>query len=207
MKKISKESWKRIEHFNFFSPLSNPFYSITFTFDVTNLYKYVKQRNISFYYAMIYASTEVMNSIEDFRYKIRDESIICHEKLIPSFVDMRKDSELFHIVTLEAGDSIDSFCIKAKEQSTSQKEYFPKCSFDGDSLIYFSSLPWFDFTSLTNERDLNKDDSIPRITWGKYTSEGDTKILHYSIEVNHRLIDGVHIGKFHQQLQNYLNSL
>ena len=69
-----------------------------------------------------------------------------------------------------------------------------------DDLIYFSCLPWMDVTAVTNERELlapnARDDSIPRICWGKYTLGNDRVYLGISVEVNHRLIDGVHIGHF-----------
>jgi hypothetical protein len=37
------------------------------------------------------------------------------------------------------------------------------------NLIHYSRLPWFDFTSLSHARDFGKDDSTPRITFGKIT--------------------------------------
>lgn len=56
----------------------------------------------------------------------------------------------------------------------------------------------------TNERDLSapdaRDDSVPHIAWGKYTEEGGRLTLGISIEVNHRLIDGLHIGRFFAEL-------
>ena len=65
-----------------------------------------------------------------------------------------------------------------------------------------------DLTGCTNERDFDKDDNIPRITWGKYVrQENGRETLGLSIEVNHRLIDGVHLGRFYESLQNKVNEL
>lgn len=78
-------------------------------------------------------------------------------------------------------------------------------------MIYFSCVPWIDITAVTNERDLAadgaKDESIPHITWGKYVPVGERMELGISIEVNHRLIDGLHIGKFAEELSRLIEEL
>ena len=62
-------------------------------------------------------------------------------------------------------------------------------------------------TGCTNERDFDRDDNIPRITWGRYGEENGRKKLGMSVEVNHRLIDGVHIGRFAQTLEGLIDAL
>lgn len=80
-------------------------------------------------------------------------------------------------------------------------------SAETNQLIYISCLPWVDLTGCTNERDLDPDDTIPRITWGKFVSDGERKTLGMSVEVNHRLVDGIHIGLFYQYLQKAIDQL
>ena len=75
------------------------------------------------------------------------------------------------------------------------------------ALIYISTTPWFDLTSCTNERDFDKDDAIPRITWGKYVPENGRETLGMSLEVSHRFIDGYHLGQFYQTLQKSIDEL
>lgn len=88
---------------------------------------------------------------------------------------------------------------------------FIEFSEETDRLIYFSCLPWMDITAVTNERDLSspesKNDSVPRITWGKYVRNGDRMELGISVDVNHRLIDGLHIGQFAQKLEQLIQGL
>ena len=42
MQKIDLSTWPRAELFRFFSGVSQPFYSVTFRVDVTNLHAYAK---------------------------------------------------------------------------------------------------------------------------------------------------------------------
>lgn len=100
MEKVDRTHWERAELFEFFSAVSHPFYSVTFRVDVANLYRYVKERHLSFYYAMGYLVTDAVNSVKNFRYAIRDGEVWLLDERIPSFTDLHPGSEQFHIVTM-----------------------------------------------------------------------------------------------------------
>ena len=210
MYKPVSEEWPRREIFDFFSGTSNPFYMVTFRQDVTGVYDYVKARGLSFYYAMVYLCTQVLNGVEAFRYTIRDGEVYILDERAPSFTDLKKGSESFRIVTMPCRGDIDEFCRAAKERSAAQTRFLDPDQ-ETDELIYISCLPWVDMTAATNERDMDapgaRDDSIPRVTWGRYTRVGGRLELGISIEVNHRLIDGVHIGRFAEELTRRINEL
>ena len=206
MEKVDRTHWERAELFEFFSAVSHPFYSVTFRVDVANLYRYVKERHLSFYYAMGYLVTDAVNSVKNFRYAIRDGEVWLLDERIPSFTDLKPDSEQFHIVTLPKTGTLDGFCHAAKAKSDAQQSFLDQ-SGELDGLIYFSCVPWFDLTAATNERDFDRDDNIPRICWGKYVPADGRETLGMSVEVNHRFIDGYHLGQFYQKLQRAINTL
>ena len=206
MQKIDLAVWPRAELFRFFSTVSNPFYSVTFRVDVTNLHAYTKAHGISFYYALCYLATDAVNAVENFRYTIRDGEVFLLDGRIPSFTDLKPDSEQFHIVTLPKTSTLDGFCHAAKAKSDAQQSFLDQ-SGELDDLIYFSCVPWFDLTAATNERDFDRDDNIPRICWGKYVPADGRETLGMSVEVNHRFIDGYHLGQFYQKLQRAINAL
>ena len=203
---IDMNTWPRKEIYDFFSPISNPFYSVTFALDVTNLYRYVKERELSFYYALVYLCTQAVNRVEAFLYTIEDGKVRIYDKRQPSFTDLEKGSELFRMVFVPCEGSLDEFCRAAKAKSESQHFFFDPTAETND-LIYFSCLPWMDVTGLTNERNLDPDDAIPRIAWGKYIDVNGRKQLHISLEINHRLIDGVHLGRFNEELCRLIEAL
>ena len=167
MEKVDRTHWERAELFEFFSAVSHPFYSVTFRVDVTNLYRYVKERHLSFYYAMGYLVTDAVNSVKNFRYAIRDGGVWLLDERIPSLTDLKPGSEQFHIVTLPKVGGIAEFCVSAQARSAAQKTLLDQDE-ENDNLIYISCTPWFDLTGCTNERDFDRDDNIPRITWGRY---------------------------------------
>ena len=203
---IDMNTWPRREIYDFFSPISNPFYSVTFTLDVTNLYRYVRERELSFYYALVYLCTQAVNRVEAFLYTIEDGKVRMYDKRQPSFTDLEKGSELFRMVFVPCEGSLDDFCRAAKAKSESQHFFFDPTAETND-LIYFSCLPWMDVTGLTNERNLDPDDAIPRIAWGKYIDVNGRKQLHISLEINHRFIDGAHLGRFNEELCRLIEAL
>ena len=123
MHKIDMTTWPRAELFRFFSGVSQPFYSVTFRVDVTNLHAYTKARGISFYYALGYLVTDAVNSVVNFRYTIRDGEVWLLDKRIPSLTDLKPGSEQFHIVTLPKTGTLDEFCCAAKAKSAAQKSF------------------------------------------------------------------------------------
>ncbi len=207
---IDQAAWQRKEIFDFFSGVSNPFYMVTFRQDVTALRRYCRENSVSFYYGLIYLCCKALTDVPEFSFRIRGSDIVALEALKPSFTDLKRGNDLFHIVTMPCDGTLIEFCEKAREKSNAQ-DFFIDAAGQGDDLVYFSCLPWLDVTAVTNERDLSapavRDDSIPRICWGKYTEENGRTILGLSMEVNHRLIDGVHIGLFAQALTRRIETL
>ncbi len=190
--------------------MSQPFYTVTFRQDVSELYQYTKKHGLSFYEGMIWACTEAMNRVDAFRFTIRDGQVFELERRDPSFTDLRPGTDHFFIVTMEHDPDIQAFCAKASKRRREQKAFIDPEK-ETDALIYLTCLPWIDLTAMTNERDMAAegalDDSIPRLAWGKFTEENERKVLGLSVEVNHRFIDGVHIGRFAEELTKIIQDL
>lgn len=88
--KIKLRTWPRRDIFSFFSALDQPFYSVCFRVDVTQLHVYAKVHGLSFYYAMTYLVTQAVNAVENLRYTIRDGSVYLLDKRTPSFTELKK---------------------------------------------------------------------------------------------------------------------
>lgn len=210
MKKIDQNAWERKELFDFFSNIANPFYMTSFRMDVTELVKYVKRNNCSFYFSLIFLCNKAFNKIENFLYAVNDGEVFVLDVRHPSFTDRKPNSDLFKMVTVKAEGDLLDFCKKAKETSENQK-CFVDLSSESNDLIYYTCVPTLRLTALTNEIDITspklKDDNIPRIAWGKYEDVNGKFELTISLEVNHRFIDGVHIEKFANLLEESIKEL
>ena len=209
VQKIDLNTWKRREHFEFFYRNDYPQYNLCANVDVTRYLDYCRKNGLSFYYAMIFASTQVANSIENFRYRIReDKQIVLHDTLHPGFTDMIKGDacQLFKMVVVEMEVGLHEFVAKAKRISDAQTNYFGNPVETRDDLLYITCIPWVSFTSMSHTLRLGSDDAVPRISWGKYFKQADVVLLPFSVQAHHSFVDGIHIGQYFEQLQSFLNS-
>ena len=77
---------------------------------------------------------------------------------------------------------------------------------DAEGMYFISTLPWVRYTSLL-QPVAGGDESNPRITWGKYAADPAGRVtLPVSLLAHHALVDGIHIARFYQNLEENLKS-
>ena len=140
MIEIDIENWERKNHYLFFLNMDYPHYNLCFDVEITDFLSSLKQRNIPFYYAMIYIATRSANAVEAFRYRIRDNKIVLHDELFPSFTYLKKGEELFKMVTLAMEDDLEEFVKNAQEKSMNSVSILYKVILSG-RIITSSLLP------------------------------------------------------------------
>ena len=65
-------------------------------------------------------------------------------------------------------------------------------------------MPWFEFNSAVPP--FNKENTIPQFIWDKFKKENDIVKTNLMIMVHHGFVDGYHIGKFINLLQENINN-
>lgn len=208
---IDLNTWKRKDHFLFYSKISTPHYCVAFNVDVTNLLRFTRENKISFYYSLIYICTSAINSIDEFLLEIEDDKVYKIDSRRPYFTDIGKDSELFYFATAPQSGDVIEFAKKAREESEKNPLSLDEWENAGVPQVIFSCIPWADITMCSNERDYNdkklKDDTAPIIVWGKYTERNGRYVLNMTIDVNHRLIDGYYVGLFVKKIEEAIAAL
>jgi len=206
MRKIDLDSWDRKEHYEFFKSSDYAQYNIGMDIDITDFKRRTKEQGLPFSFAMPYVAAAAMNEIEAFRYRSRDGEVILHDLIHPSITYIAPGEKYFKIVNIDLEDTIEAFVSKAQKLVKEQKEYFPFTKgTKRDDLIFISSIPKISFTHLTHTITLNKDDAVPRISWGKYYEKDNRILLPFNMQVNHMFVDGDHLGKYVELLQEYLD--
>ncbi len=124
----------------------------------------------------------------------------------PSFTIMTKP-EVFSFCTVDYVERFQDFSNKVEEKrKLLDGKVDIKDEPNRDDLIFITSIPWISFTSITHPINLSSTDSVPRISWGKFFEESGKMKLPFSLQVNHSLMDGLHVGKYVSLLQEYLNN-
>ncbi len=206
MRTIDMEHWERKMHFDFFRTMDYPHFNLCMNIDISHFLACTRRENLPFYFSMMHAASLAANKTEEFRCRIRGEAVVVHELVHPSFTYLKKDNALFKFVTAEMKDSMSRFAAEAKDRAENQEAFFDMAGHT-DDVLYITCIPWISFTSISHTITLKKDDSVPRISWGKYFNDGAKVMLPFSVQVNHALMDGFHVAKYVSNLEETLNSL
>ena len=207
MKIINIENWKRKEHFEFFSKMASPYFGFVAEVDCTKCYENAKEKGQSFYASYFHKSLVAINEVEEFKYRIIGESVICYDIINAETTIMRAD-ETFGFAFVKFSKDFKTFNadlqqeIEAVQNSTGLRLISGEPNID---VIHFSSIPWNSFTALLQPSSLDNSFSVPRIVFGKFFIRDNRKIMPVSIEGHHALMDGFHLSKYLAEFQKQLD--
>lgn len=204
-KLIDEKTWPRAMHCMVFKNSVEPSFCVTFEVDVTNLLRKVKEEKYSFTIAMVYAVCKCANEIEEFRYRFLDGKIVLYDKIDTAFTYLNKETELFKVVNVPMKDSMKEYVELATKIANEQKEYFTGPL--GNDVFQCSPLPWITYTSVSHTNSGKKDNATPLFDWGKYYMKDGRYFMPLSVQVHHSFADGLHVGKFAEKIQEYLDNL
>lgn len=208
MKIIDIDNWKGKEHYLWFKEYAHPYYNLTKRVDISKFYRYVKKEGLPFFVSLMYLVVKALNEIEEFRLRIVDEKVILYDKISPAFT-MMTENGIYDNCEVE----FDDFPIYLKNvlvniQAVKAGKINNPKSYDEQNRqdqIYITSIPWIDFTSVTHPMTDNRNDSIPRIAWGKYQFEEDKVMISLGIQVHHAVVDGYPLAQGFLKIEEYLN--
>jgi chloramphenicol O-acetyltransferase type A len=205
MRTIDMQTWPRRQHFKFYSTFDHPHFGMNVNVDLTAFYPVVKQQGQSFTVAFVYLLSRAANAVPEFRQRIRGEQVVEHEIVHPS-ITILTDEDLFSFCTLEYVEDFGAFTDNAGEQIAYVKENLSLEDEPGkDDLLFITALPWVSFTSFQHPYHLNPADSVPRFAWGKMLEETGGLKMPLSVHGHHAVMDGIHMARFYDHLQGYLN--
>ena len=204
---INIENWKRKAAYAFFKDFDDPFFNITANLDVTNLYQFSKKYNLSFFLSNLHCALETVNEIPEFKRRMLDGKVVDYEEVNVGSTILH-DDETFSFCYFSRYADIFKFNKIGKvniEKQNQSKEFDPQLN--ELNSIHCSIIPWIAFTSFKHAKNFGNKDSIPKLTFGKIFDENDRKKMPLSVAVNHALVDGLHVGKYFEKLQERMNDL
>src|SRR6185369_6154884 len=206
-KEVDISTWERRSTYEFFLDYEDPYFNIAANLDVTALYRFCKTNNVAFSLAILFVSLQSANEIREFRLRMLGEKVVEFDR-IEATQTILNDDETFSFCYFDMTKDVFEFERAGKE---AVEKYKALKTFDVESnrfdLIYYSVIPWVSFTSFKHASSLDKLQTIPRIVFGKIFSDGERKLMPVSVEVNHIVMDGFHVGKFFNLFQKDLDAL
>ena len=201
---IDEKNWERAMHCMVFRESVEPAFCVTFEADITNFRQKVKEQNLSFTLAVVYAVCKCANEIEAFRYRFLDGKVVLFDHIDTAFTYLHQDTGLFKVVNVPLLGSMQEYVEAAGKIAGDQKEYFTGPL--GNDVFQCSPMPWITYTHISHTNSGKKDHATPLFDWGKYYEKNGKIVMPVSVQAHHSFVDGIHVGQFVDRLQKYLES-
>lgn len=203
-KTVDMESYKRREHFAYFSSMAYPYVGTTANVDITDLLGKIKGEKLPFFLPVCWCAVRAANAVPELRQRIADGGIIEFDQCRASHTVALEDGT-FCYCTLENEPDLAAYLEAGRK---AQEEAKRKASIEEDpdeslEKFFVSSLPWLSYTALIQPVP-SPADSNPRITFGKYFTQEGRTLMPVSLLCNHALVDGRHIAAFYHGMEQEL---
>ena len=188
----------RSGQFAYFRQMLFPFAGVTAEVDITDFA--ARRQGRPFFLSFLYAVVRAANAVPQLRRRIRGDTAVEYSQCDSSHTVALPDGSYCYC-RLNCRQSFARFLPYA--QAEVERTKAAPCiddGEDGDSLLFVSSLPWLSFTGLSLPLP-QPADSNPRITFGRFFSQGERVLLPVNLTVHHALADGLHVARFFAELE------
>ena len=202
---LDLDSWPRKSTYEFFKDFADPFFNFSANIDVTVFYNFCKQNNLSISLSILYYTLAAVNEIREFHIRLQNGRLVEFDTIHATQTILNVD-ETFSFAYFEMQPDVFAFDAAGK---IALEKYKALKTYDVEStrvdLIYCSSIPWISFTGLKHPSRLDRTQTIPRVVFGKIFDDGPVKKMPFSVEANHMIMDGFHVCKLFNRLQEMID--
>lgn len=208
MRPIDMETWDRREYFEAYLDMDLPYINIGANVDVTNLMAHARRTGLSSYLTLVFLAHQTAESIVNFRYRIADGRPMVNERMSLTFTHVPDGRELFINVAVDPPDDLLGFHAAARAEIARQGTIPGVKEMQGRlDIISYSVIPWIQYTHFVRTIAKAGVDSNPKMSWGRFFTEGDRTMVPFSVQVHHGLMDGIHIGMYFEALSRRIEEL
>lgn len=200
---IEESTWPRAMHCEVFRGSVEPAFCVTCQVDVTRFRRRMKAQGLSFTLAMVYAVCRCANQVEAFRCRFREGRVVLYDKIDTAFTYLPPGEELFKVVNVPLLDTLEDYVALASQTAREQTACFTGPL--GEDVFQCSPLPWLSYTHISHTNSGKKEQATPLFDWGKYSKRDGRYWMPLSIQAHHSFVDGIHVARFVEKLQAYLD--
>lgn len=193
------DTYYRQGTFDFFSAYPNPYYSISFEIDATAVKAYAKGSGYPVYRSLCYFFCRAMGGIEDFRYRLRQGTLVLYDELHIGMT-VPAPGRRFSFVHLPYDDDVVAFNRQADEVDALGRDRAQLAQEEHTNYIYVTAIAKVPFTSFAHAPGRERTDGAPRVAFGHFAQRGGRLWLPIGLTVNHLFIDGVALGELYENL-------
>lgn len=206
---VDIENWERRESYEFFKTFKDPFVGIGVELDASKLKAFCSATKTSVHHTLLYCTLAAANSYRPMRLRRKGEGVVEHETIDIGCSVLKNGSAAFTFAYYPwiHGESLEDFLGRTRAITQKAAQGLPLDPRpDRTNLIYGTTAPWISFTSFSHPKQ-GGGHSIPRTVFGKIYERDGKFWLPFHLEVDHALMDGMHMAKYFELLQERMDGL
>lgn len=202
--------WARSSHFQYYTKgFVKSVNSMTVRMDVTHFLAAVKQRGLKFFPAFAALTGQVIAAIPEMCTNVdKDGNPGYYSYLNPNFTIFHADDKTFSDVWSEYDADFDTFYqnLVSDTEKYQQKKGIKVKEGQPANFFCISCVPWLDYEAYCPVNYGGSPNLFPIITFGKYTEQNGKLTLPLTLTISHACMDGYHLSKFFNDLQEGLDT-
>ena len=200
-------TWPRRATFEFFRTFDKPYFNVCVRLDLTALVALKGRLPGGLMLAYHHLVMRLANEIEPFRYRVDGDCVRVLDVVHASAAVLRHDDSIgFAYLDYDPDPVAFAAAARPVVAAVTRGDVPFDPGLDQSAHLHFTTLPWIDFSSFSHARNWAREDSIPKFAFGRLQPEGDRWKMALSIEVHHALMDGLHVGRLVQALEERLQN-
>lgn len=200
---IPMETYPRRAHFDYFRTMAQPYAGLTVSIDITRFLEQLRQAERPFFLSFLYCVARAANRVPELRQRILGEDIVEYEHCPTSHTEALPDGTYCYCA-LRSDQPFAQYLPQARRaQAEAKAQGSLEDGEDALALFFVSSIPWVSYEAIVQPTP-SPADTNPRITWGRYRKEGERVMIPVSLLCHHALVDGIHMARFYQNLEEEL---
>ncbi len=201
---IDTTTWVRREAFEYFKGFDKPYFNVCVKLNAAPLKAALAARGGgSFNLACHFLALRVANRHEPLRYRLQGGRVRIVGTLAAGATVLRDDGS-FSFAYLPPEEHWPDFESRAAaliaQAKSGASAFDPRV--DEQAVIHFTTLPWMHFSSFSHARNWGREDAVPKIAFGRADADSGRLWLPFSVEVHHALMDGLHLGRYVQDMEH-----
>lgn len=195
---LKLEDWPRRATFDFYRVFDKPYFNVCTRLDVSRLKLAVTESGVgSVALANYFFAVRLANQVAPFRYRLESGKVRIHNVVHGSTTVLREDESIGFARLQYASDFATFAALATSSISAACLRNAPfEPTTDDTAVIHMTTLPWIHFSSFSHARNWGREDSVPKLAFGRIETDGPRLWLPFSVEVHHALMDGLHLGRF-----------
>ncbi len=202
MKTVTFDNPHRKKHFELFNGLNHPHFNVCANVEVGPWVDAMREAGQRLTSSLVYLLSRCANELPEFRQRIRDDTVVEHELVHPSFAVATRETDVFSFCEVDYTPDFAAFVRAADTRIEAMRDAPSLSDQEGrDDYLFMSPVPWIAFTSVQHPMNYHPRDCVPRITWGKIHPQGEQLLMPLAVQAHHALVDGVHMGRYFQAVE------